>query len=83
MPVATTVHRVQILDEFPRDPTDLPLTVIVTPEKIIRVRRTSTPPSGIDWGQLSKEDLDAMPVLQELRSLAYSRDKARRTRSKR
>ena len=41
VPVATTVHRVQILDEFPRDPTDLPLTVIATPEKVIRVRRHS------------------------------------------
>jgi 5-formyltetrahydrofolate cyclo-ligase len=83
VPVATTVHRAQILDEFPRDPTDLPLTMIVTPEKCIRVRRPPKPPSGIDWDRLTEEDLNAMPVLQELRSLAASGDKARRTRSKR
>jgi 5-formyltetrahydrofolate cyclo-ligase len=82
VPVATTVHRAQILDEFPRDPTDLPLTMIVTPEKIFRVRRPPKAPSGIDWDRLSEEDLDTMPVLRDLRLLTIDRDNPRRKHSK-
>lgn len=83
VPVATTVHRVQILDEFPRVPTDLPLTMIVTPEKFFRVRPSSKSPGGIDWDRLSEEDFDAMPVLRDLRSLTINSDKTRRKHSKR
>jgi 5-formyltetrahydrofolate cyclo-ligase len=69
VPVATTVHRVQILDDFPRDITDLPLSVIVTPEETIRVQRPPAAPKGVNWTQLTEEDLNEMPVLRELRSL--------------
>jgi 5-formyltetrahydrofolate cyclo-ligase len=82
VPVATTVHRAQILDEFPRDPTDLPLAVIVTPETIFRVRRPPKAPRGIDWDRLSREDLDAMPVLRDLRVLTIDRDKVRHRHAK-
>ena len=70
VPVATTVHDVQILEKFPRGPTDLPLSVIVTPTKTIRVRRPSRVSSGLDWTQLTEEDLEEMPVLRDLQSLA-------------
>ena len=80
VPVATTVHSVQILDEFPRDSNDLPLSVIVTPEKNIRVRRPPKPPDGIDWTRLTEENLDAMPVLRELQSLVGGKTKSRRKR---
>lgn len=69
VPVATTVHRVQVLSELPWDPTDLPLSVIVTPEETIRVKRPPPAPNGIDWSRLTEADLDEMPVLRELRSL--------------
>ena len=65
-PVATTVHPVQILRQLPRDPTDLPLSLIVTPHEVIRVASPPPAPAGIDWARLSEEDLDAMPVLREL-----------------
>jgi 5-formyltetrahydrofolate cyclo-ligase len=83
VPVATTVHRVQLLDEFPRDSNDLPLSVIVTPEETIRVRRPPKPPDGIDWTLLTEENLDAMPVLRELRSLKPARGRGRARRSTR
>lgn len=76
-PVATTVHRVQILDEFPWDITDLPLSAIVTPEKTIRVPLPPPAPEGIDWAQLTEEDLDEMPVLREMQSLRLARQKER------
>ena len=79
VPVATTVHSVQILDEFPWDPTDLPLSMIVTPEETVRVRRPPPAPKGIDWMRLTEEDLNDMPVLKELHSLSRtSKGKPRR-----
>jgi 5-formyltetrahydrofolate cyclo-ligase len=65
-PVATTVHPVQIVCRLPRDPTDLPLALIVTPDEVIRVESPPPAPAGIDWARLSEEDLHAMPVLREL-----------------
>jgi 5-formyltetrahydrofolate cyclo-ligase len=78
VPVATTVHGAQLVDAFPRDPNDLPLSLIVTPEATIRVKRPLSAPEGIDWSRLTEEDLDAMPVLRELRSLRGGDRKSRR-----
>jgi 5-formyltetrahydrofolate cyclo-ligase len=66
VPVATTVHAVQIVGRLPRAPTDLPLALIVTPDELIRVAAPPPAPAGIDWTRLSEADLDAMPVLREL-----------------
>lgn len=81
-PVGTTVHSVQILDEFPWDPTDLPLSVIITPDQTYRVRRSPPAPNGIDWTRLTEEELDAMPVLRELRSLKRASAEVPRRRFK-
>jgi 5-formyltetrahydrofolate cyclo-ligase len=67
MPVATTVHPAQIVPRLPREPTDLPLSLIVTPDGTHRVKRPAKGPDGIDWRRLSAADLEAMPVLAELR----------------
>lgn len=80
VPVATTVHAVQIVSSFPRDPTDLPLSAIVTPDKIFIVRRPLPSPSGVDWTRLAEEDLEAMPVLRELRCLSRGGTKTSRRR---
>jgi 5-formyltetrahydrofolate cyclo-ligase len=66
VPVATTVHPAQIVHRLPRDPTDLPLSVIVTPHEVIRVASPPPAPEGIDWARLNEEDLAAMPVLRQL-----------------
>lgn len=67
VPVATTVHDVQIVDALPWDETDLPLSVVVTPHKAIAIDAPLPAPGGIDWNKLTPEDLDEMPVLKELR----------------
>jgi 5-formyltetrahydrofolate cyclo-ligase len=67
MPVATTVHPVQLVPRLPRDATDLPLDLVVTPEATWRVARPARGPDGIDWRKLPPERLEAMPVLAELR----------------
>lgn len=65
-PVATTVHPLQIVEDFPADPHDLPLNLIVTPQEVIEVSDPPPAPQGIDWSLLTEEDLREMPVLQEL-----------------
>ncbi len=69
VPVATTVHPLQLVDSFPIESNDLPLSLIVTPDQAIRVRRPPAAPAGIDWDRLTAADLEAMPVLGELRAL--------------
>jgi 5-formyltetrahydrofolate cyclo-ligase len=67
VPVATTVHELQIVDQFPTSAHDLPLALIATPKRVITVENAPPGPEGIDWSQLSAEDIEAMPVLAELR----------------
>jgi 5-formyltetrahydrofolate cyclo-ligase len=66
VPVATTVHPVQIVGGLPRAPTDLPLALIVTPDEVIGIAASPPAPAGIDWTRLDPADLQAMPVLREL-----------------
>lgn len=67
VPVATTVHPIQVVESIPTDAHDLPLSWIVTPEESIRVEDPPAAPPGVDWDTLSNEDLEEMPVLRELR----------------
>ena len=69
VPVATTVHQLQIVGGFPRESNDLPLSLIVTPDETITVKRPHPAPKGIDWDRLTEEDLDEMPILRELQRL--------------
>lgn len=77
LPVATTVHTLQVLEDFPRDPNDLPLSCIVTPEETIHVSQPPPPPEGIDWARLDAKALEAMPVLRALREALAGKGKAR------
>lgn len=65
--VATTVHECQVRTAeapVPHDPHDVPIDLIVTPERTIETGTTYERPAGIDWDALSPEDIEAMPVLQ-------------------
>lgn len=70
VPVATTVHGVQIVERLPLEPNDLPVALIVTPDEVIEVADPPPAPAGIAWERLSEADLAAMPVLQELKTRA-------------
>lgn len=67
VPVATTVHPLQIVRSMPRDPNDLPVRLIVTRDEVIEVEKPPPPPRGIDWALLSEEALREMPILADLR----------------
>ena len=69
VPVATTVHSMSVVDDFPRDDIDLPLTIVVTPDEVIHVSDPFPPPDGIQWDRLSEQELDEMPVLRDLLAL--------------
>lgn len=66
LPVATTVHPLQLVADFPADPFDLPVSLIVTPEQTIEVTDPPPAPAGIDWAVLPEGALSEMPVLAEL-----------------
>ncbi|MGM0555870.1 MAG: 5-formyltetrahydrofolate cyclo-ligase [Myxococcota bacterium] len=68
VPVVTTVHELQVVEDFDIEDHDIGLSVIATPERIIEVDDPPSPTGGIDWDRLSDEDLEEMPVLRELRS---------------
>ncbi len=73
IPVATTVHPVQIVDGFPTESNDLPLSCIVTPEETILIADPPPAPGRIEWHRLSARDLEEMPILAELKALTSDR----------
>ncbi|HEY5647787.1 MAG TPA: 5-formyltetrahydrofolate cyclo-ligase [Pseudomonadales bacterium] len=72
VPVGTTVHDAQIVDDFPVEANDLPLTVICTPTRTVRVVDPLSAPTGIDWSRLDADDLARMPLLEEVKALQGS-----------
>ncbi|WP_416840200.1 5-formyltetrahydrofolate cyclo-ligase [Haloferax sp. DFSO52] len=66
--IATTVHELQIRDDAPEPADhDVPMDLVVTPDRTIRTETPYPRPPGIDWSALSDEQIDEMPVLQRLR----------------
>lgn len=63
---ATTVHELQVLDvDIPTTAHDVPIDLIVTPDRIVRDERREKP-SGIQWEALSAERIDDIPILRRL-----------------
>jgi 5-formyltetrahydrofolate cyclo-ligase len=72
--VVTTVHELQVVDgpespletaavAVPVDVHDVPMDVVVTPDRCIETASPYDRPTGIDWAALSAERIEAMPVL--------------------
>ncbi len=62
--IVTTVHELQILDEkLPRRAHDFTVDYIVTAERMIECV-TRYRPHGIDWGSVTAELAEAIPVLR-------------------
>ena len=67
-PVVSTVHEHQVRNEdLAPDAHDVPLALLVTPERVIRTGTPFDYPAGIDWEALSEERLVEIPVLDRLR----------------
>lgn len=68
VPVATTVHPLQVVTDFPTDALDLTVSFLATPYEIMEVSDPPPAPAGIDWDALPEGALKAMPVLKELKA---------------
>jgi 5-formyltetrahydrofolate cyclo-ligase len=68
--VVTTVHEAQVVPagEIPTTDHDVPLDLIVTPDRVIEVpRRKRRPAARIRWDELTDEKIASIPLLAELR----------------
>lgn len=67
--VVTTVHELQVLPagDIPVTDHDVPVDLIVTPERIIEPDRNLERPSGVVWGDLTEEKIESIPLLRRLR----------------
>jgi 5-formyltetrahydrofolate cyclo-ligase len=68
--VATTVHEGQVFDpaDLPApDPHDVPLDLVVTPDRTIRTDTSHDRPTGIDWDRLDADRVADVPALARLR----------------
>jgi len=65
--IITSVHDLQLVDyRLPQDPYDVPVDVIVTPSRIIRVNERPPRPKGIIWDLLPEKKIKEIPLLEEL-----------------
>lgn len=67
--VATTVHELQVRDEgeIPTTDHDVPVDLIVTPERIVECRREGRPRPGLRWEELTEEKIASIPFLARAR----------------
>jgi 5-formyltetrahydrofolate cyclo-ligase len=63
--VATTVHERQVVDGVEPAPHDVPIDLVVTPERRVETGAAAARPDGIDWGLLG-DRIEEMPVLERL-----------------
>ena len=76
--VVTTVHDEQVVDDIPPGQLtkhDVPVDIIVTPTRTIRVPNRAPKPSGVFWDLLSPQKLAQIKVLRELKREIEERDK--------
>ena len=82
--VATTVHEAQLLDERWLHPGlmenhDLPVDLIVTPQRIINAKRKEAgigkPRGGVLWDKVSDEMMNEIPILGRLKEMSESSSK--------
>ncbi len=74
-PIVTTVHDLQVLEEgsIPMSNHDVPVDIIVTPTRTIRVPGPRRRPEGVDWALVTGQMMREMPILAELRERSQGR----------
>ncbi|HTU74245.1 MAG TPA: hypothetical protein VMG38_12075 [Trebonia sp.] len=70
--IVATIHEIQLrpAGEIPVTSHDVPVDLIVTPERVIdcRERAAARPAAGIEWADLTDEKIAAIPLLGALRT---------------
>lgn len=64
--IATTVHDAQVVEAIPREAFDVPLDLICTASRTLRVAHRGPRPEGVLWEHLPAERRGEMPILEEL-----------------
>ena len=65
---ATTVHELQVVEEaLPTTPLDVPMDLVVTPERCIETESPDGKPTGLAWDRISEERLAEIPILERLK----------------
>jgi len=70
--VVTTVHESQLLDDLPASVMtehDLPVNVVITPQRIIYTQNKFICPKAINWNDIDNETMLNLPVLKEFKRL--------------
>merc|ERR1712194_122987 len=70
-PVVTCIHDCQLVDDIESEKMlchDVPVDIICTPTRIIRVPRVLPKPTGIYWDKLSPQKLASIRILQILKA---------------
>lgn len=69
-PIIAVVHDCQVIEEeIEAKPYDTIVDYIVTPTRIIKVKRKKKKPEGILWDKISDELMEEIPILRELKRL--------------
>ena len=71
-PIATTVHEVQVLEKIPTEEHDIPVDIIITPERIIETKTRYPRPKGIFWKKVTEKMLQDIPVLKKLEEMKHA-----------
>lgn len=66
VPVATTVHEVQIIRDVPIEEHDVPIDYIVTPKRVIKTKTMYPKPKGMMWNKITQEMIGQMKILINL-----------------
>jgi len=66
--VTTTVHERQVVaaDEIDPDAHDVPMDLVVTPDRVVETDTPYDRPGGVDWSKVTEADVEEMPVLARL-----------------
>jgi 5-formyltetrahydrofolate cyclo-ligase len=62
----TTVHERQVVDDVPTTPTDVPMDLVMTPDRTVETGAAARKPTGLAWDRLSADRIAELPVLQRL-----------------
>ncbi|MDW8062560.1 MAG: 5-formyltetrahydrofolate cyclo-ligase [Candidatus Caldarchaeum sp.] len=67
VPIVTTVHDLQVVEQIEPEPFDIPVDRIYTNTKIINCPKNARP-QGILWHLLSEEKINSIPLLKQLKA---------------
>jgi len=63
----STLHETQFVESvIPTHPHDVPIDWVFTPDQAIHTEAAAEKPTGIEWDVLSADQIDEIPILQQL-----------------